>query len=118
VNPGSDPTQWELHRAIERLRQDQTEGLAQLRDDLRADIAVLLARIEQAVTKDVYAADQRAQQLQLDTFKRELSDLERQMEADATRAATTRRLVITAFVAPLGLFALQLTFAALGWPAR
>ncbi|MFF3493746.1 hypothetical protein ACFYWS_20605 [Streptomyces sp. NPDC002795] len=108
VPPSADPTQWELYRALEQLRQDQHAGMEQLRDDLRADIAKLMDRIEQAVTKDVYAADQRALQLQITTLANDLDELARQRENDAAKAAATRRLVISSFAAPLLLFVLEL----------
>lgn len=114
--PSADPTQWELYRALEQLRKDQNDGLTQLRDDLRADIATLVNRIEQAVTKDVYAADQRALQLQLKTLEDDQAALARQRDTDAGKAAATRRLVLSAFASPLLVFALQLWASKSGGP--
>lgn len=79
----NDPTLWELHRALQ-----------QLREDLRSDFAAFASQLEKMVTKDVYQADQRA-------VKQRLDLLERQQDAEAAERTTNRRLAITAFVAPV-----------------
>lgn len=79
----NDPTLWELHRALQ-----------QLREDLRSDFAAFASQLEKMVTKDVYQADQRAVQQRLELLKR-------QQDAEADERTTNRRLAVTAFVAPV-----------------
>ncbi|MFE3992330.1 hypothetical protein ACFXPW_11715 [Streptomyces goshikiensis] len=90
TGPTQDPTPWELLRAVQ-----------QLRDDLRADFAALASRLEQMVTKDVYAADQRAVEQRIGTLEGDLDDLREQREREAADARTNRRLALSALVAPV-----------------
>ncbi|MFE3577954.1 hypothetical protein [Streptomyces vinaceus] len=90
TGPNQDPTPWELLRAVQ-----------QLRDDLRADFAALASRLEQMVTKDVYAADQRAAEQRIGTLEGDLDELREQREREATDARTNRRLALSALVAPV-----------------
>ncbi|MFF7613511.1 hypothetical protein [Streptomyces lavendulae] len=90
TGPNQDPTPWELLRAVQ-----------QLRDDLRADFAALASRLEQMVTKDVYAADQRAVEQRIGTLEGDLDELREQREREAADARTNRRLALSALVAPV-----------------
>lgn len=90
TGPTQDPTPWELLRAVQ-----------QLRDDLRADFAALASRLEQMVTKDVYAADQRAVEQRIGTLEGDLDELREQREREAADARTNRRLALSALVAPV-----------------
>lgn len=114
VPPSAEPTLWELHRAV-----------SQLREDLRGDLAQLAARLDQVVTQDVYRADQRAVDQRISQVEAGLSGLrgehdqsleraEQQRREDQAQAAATRRLVISSFVAPLLLMALQLWIVSRG----
>ncbi|WP_063734399.1 hypothetical protein [Streptomyces sp. RTd22] len=114
--PGAEPTLWELHRAVVQLREDQRDDLAQLRDDLRSDIAALANRLNQVVTVDVYRADQRNLSLRIDSLERELETVKNERDQDREQASTNRRLIISAFVAPVLLAVLQLLLAARGSP--
>ncbi|UNO42168.1 hypothetical protein [Streptomyces sp. MST-110588] len=114
--PGAEPTLWELHRAVVQLREDQRDDLAQLRDDLRSDIAALANRLNQVVTVDVYRADQRNLTLRIDTLERELETVRAERDQDREQASTNRRLIISAFIAPVLLTVLQLLLAARGSP--
>jgi hypothetical protein len=91
-----------------QLRADQREGIAQLRDDLRGDLASLAARLDHVVTEDVYLADQRAVTQRLDTLERDLTVVSRGREEDQARQIATRRWVISAFVAPPAIYVFQL----------
>ncbi|WP_406738580.1 hypothetical protein OG365_24495 [Streptomyces sp. NBC_00853] len=88
--PNQDPTPWELLRAVQ-----------QLRDDLRADFAALASRMEQMVTKDVYAADQRALSQRIGTLQGDLNELREQREREESDARTNRRLAVSALLAPV-----------------
>ncbi|MET7530200.1 hypothetical protein [Streptomyces goshikiensis] len=88
--PNQDPTPWELLRAVQ-----------QLRDDLRADFAALASRMEQMVTKDVYAADQRALGQRIGTLEGDLNELREQREREESDARTNRRLAVSALFAPV-----------------
>ncbi|TQK44397.1 hypothetical protein FBY35_5901 [Streptomyces sp. SLBN-118] len=88
--PNQDPTPWELMRAMQ-----------QLRDDLRADLAALGTRLEQMVTKDVYAADQRAAAQRMASLEDDLRDVQQQRESEKLEARTNRRLAVSALVAPI-----------------
>ncbi|MFE7093288.1 hypothetical protein [Streptomyces erythrochromogenes] len=90
TSPNQDPTPWELLRAVQ-----------QLRDDLRADFAALASRLEQMVTKDVYAADQRAVEQRIGNLEDDLDELREQREREAADARTNRRLALSALVAPI-----------------
>ncbi|MEY2226825.1 hypothetical protein [Streptomyces sp. BF23-19] len=90
TGPNQDPTPWELLRAVQ-----------QLRDDLRADFAALASRLEQMVTKDVYAADQRAVEQRIGTLEGDLDELREQREREAADTRTNRRLALSALVAPV-----------------
>ncbi|MEU9238578.1 hypothetical protein [Streptomyces sp. NPDC048385] len=114
--PGAEPTLWELHRAVVQLREDQRDDLAQLRDDLRSDIAALANRLNQVVTVDVYRADQRNLSLRIDSLERELETVKNERDQDREQASTNRRLIISAFIAPVLLTVLQLLLAARGSP--
>ncbi|WP_433547154.1 hypothetical protein ACQPZG_20275 [Streptomyces sp. CA-294286] len=114
VPPSAEPTLWELHRAV-----------SQLREDLRGDLAQLAARLDQVVTQDVYRADQRATEQRIGQVEAGLAGLrsehdqitergEGQRREDQAAAAATRRLVISSFVAPLLLMALQLWLLSAG----
>ncbi|MFE2724117.1 hypothetical protein [Kitasatospora sp. NPDC059327] len=108
VPPTAEPTLWELQRAILQIREDQRDGIAGLRDNLRADLQVLAGRIEQAVTKDVYLSDQRLVDQRLLVVERDLAaEVRARREAEET-AATLRRWLIGAFVAPVIVAAVQL----------
>ena len=108
--PG-DPTLWELHRALHQLREDQSSGIKQLRDDLRADWAALAARLEQVVTKEVYAADQRALLLRLQAMEDEQAEAARLRDRAHQQQASTRKWLVSAFLAPILLGAVQLWLA-------
>ncbi|WP_424216985.1 hypothetical protein ACN20G_33365 (plasmid) [Streptomyces sp. BI20] len=108
VPPSAEPTLWELHRAVQ-----------QLREDLRGDLAHLAARLDHVVTQDVYRADQRAVEQRIGQVEAGLAALrgehdqaqdrgEALRREDVTQAAATRRLVISAFVAPLVLMVAQM----------
>ncbi|MET9412127.1 hypothetical protein ABZX90_41380 [Streptomyces sp. NPDC002935] len=112
--PSAEPTLWELHRAMAQLREDQRGGIAQLRVDLRADLAALAGRLDQVVTEDVYRADQRTVLQRLEILERDLTAAQRQREEDQAHQTTNRRLIISAFVAPLVVYALQLWQASRG----
>ncbi|MEW1700367.1 hypothetical protein [Streptomyces sp. NPDC091278] len=88
--PGQDPTTWELLRAMQ-----------QMRDDLRGDLAAFAARLAEMVTKDAYAADQRAASARLQALEEDLAEVKRAREQDAVDARTVRRLAISAIVAPI-----------------
>ncbi|WP_405889467.1 hypothetical protein OG427_02795 [Streptomyces sp. NBC_00133] len=88
--PNQDPTPWELMRAMQ-----------QLRDDLRADLAALGTRLEQMVTKDVYAADQRAAAQRMASLEDDLRDVQQHRESEKLEARTNRRLAVSALVAPI-----------------
>ncbi|WP_327385562.1 hypothetical protein [Streptomyces sp. NBC_01207] len=90
TGPTQDPTPWELLRAVQ-----------QLRDDLRADFAALASRLEHMVTKDVYAADQRAVEQRIGTLEGDLDELREQREREAADTRTNRRLALSALVAPV-----------------
>jgi hypothetical protein len=51
--PSAEPTLWELHRALQQWREDQSDSIKSLRDDLRGDLAALSARFEQTVTRRI-----------------------------------------------------------------
>ncbi|MEV7936595.1 hypothetical protein AB0O82_10670 [Kitasatospora sp. NPDC088264] len=114
VPPTAEPTLWELQRALIQLREDQREHLVGLRDDLRADLQVLAGRIEQAVTKDVYLADQRLVDQRLAVVERDLAAEVRARESAEAATATARRWLVGAFVAPLVVAAIQLWLASKG----
>ncbi|MFF0740530.1 hypothetical protein ACFYVL_09015 [Streptomyces sp. NPDC004111] len=112
VPPSAEPTLWELHRAV-----------SQLREDLRGDLAQLAARLDQVVTQDVYRADQRATEQRIGQVEAGLAGLRSEHDQSTERgelqrredqAAATRRLVISSFVAPLLLMALQLWLLSAG----
>ncbi|TWE16961.1 hypothetical protein [Kitasatospora atroaurantiaca] len=108
VPPTAEPTLWELQRALTQLREDQRDGIAQLKDDLRADLQALAVRLEQVVTKDVYQSDQRLLVQRIEVVERDL-EAEARARADAeAKAAVTRRWLIGVFVAPIVVAALQL----------
>lgn len=98
--PSAEPTLWELHRALQQLREDQGDGLRQLRDDLRSGIAVLADRLEQVVTKGVYQADQRLVNQRLEA-----------LEEEQKARAGNRKWLVSAFIAPLLLVIVQLWLA-------
>ncbi|MQY11468.1 hypothetical protein SRB5_15860 [Streptomyces sp. RB5] len=98
--PSAEPTLWELHRTLQQLREDQGDGLRQLRDDLRNDIIVLADRLEEVVTKDVYQADQRLVNQRL-----------KALEEEQRTRANNRKWLVSAFVAPLLLVIVQLWLA-------
>ncbi|WP_411142309.1 hypothetical protein [Streptomyces sp. x-80] len=114
--PGAEPTLWELHRAVVRLREDQRDDLAQLREDLRSDIAALASRLNQVVTVEVYRADQRNLSQRIDTLERELEAVKAERDQDREQTSTNRRLILSAFIAPVLLTVLQLVLAARGSP--
>ncbi len=114
--PSPEPTLWELQRALQQLREDQRDGIAGLRESLRADLQVLAGRIEQAVTKDVYAADQRLVEQRLAVLERDLASEVRAREAAEAATITARRWLIGAFLAPLVVAALQLWLLSNGHP--
>ncbi|MEU5434521.1 hypothetical protein AB0G73_14260 [Streptomyces sp. NPDC020719] len=114
VPPGSEPTLWELHRAV-----------SQLREDLRGDLAQLATRLDQVVTQDVYRADQRAIEQRITRVEAGLVDLrgeceqvaergEQQRREDQAQVAATRRLVLSSFVAPVLVMVVQLWLASRG----
>ncbi|WP_147317948.1 hypothetical protein [Streptomyces sp. 3212.3] len=109
--PNADPTLWELHRALQQLREDQSDGIKQLRDDLRGDLAAMSQRFDQTVTKDVYQADQRLVHEKIRAVEDAQEAAARQRVADQQQAAGTRKWLVSAFVAPflLGLVQLWLT---------
>ncbi|MDX2849280.1 hypothetical protein PV342_12575 [Streptomyces sp. PA03-3a] len=109
--PSAEPTLWELHRALQQLREDQSDGIKQLRDDLRGDLAAQGLRFEQMVTKDVYQADQRLVIQRIQALEEGLLSAIRQREADQQQAANTRKWLVAVFVAPflLGLVQLWVT---------
>ncbi|MER7514471.1 hypothetical protein ABTX82_40075 [Streptomyces lavendulae] len=99
--------------------------MSQLREDLRGDLAHLAARLDQVVTQDVYRADQRAAEQRIGQLEASLASLrgehdqitertEQQRREDQAQAAATRRLVISSFVAPLLLMAVQLWLVSRG----
>ncbi|MCX4749244.1 hypothetical protein OG455_27690 [Kitasatospora sp. NBC_01287] len=108
VPPTAEPTLWELQRALTQFREDQRDGIAGLRDDLRADIQALAARLEQVVTKDVYQSDQRLMAQRVDVIERDLATERRAREDAETAAVAARRWLIGAFVAPVVIVLLQL----------
>jgi hypothetical protein len=114
VPPSSEPTLWELHRAV-----------SQLREDLRGELAQLAARLDQVVTQDVYRADQRATEQRIGQVEAALAGLrgehdqiteraDQQRREDQAQATATRRLVISSFVSPLLLMAVQLWLVSRG----
>lgn len=109
--PSAEPTLWELHRALQQWREDQSDSIKSLRDDLRGDFAALSARFEQTVTKDVYQADQRLVVQRLRSVEEAQEAAARQRERDQQQQANTRKWVVSAFVAPLILGLLQLWLA-------
>ncbi|GHE80107.1 hypothetical protein GCM10014715_39340 [Streptomyces spiralis] len=106
--PSAEPTLWELHRALQQLREDQNSGIQQLRDDLRGDLAAMNARFEETVSKEVYQADQRLVNTRLATMEEAQRTAARVRESDQQQAASTRKWLISAFVAPLLVALLQL----------
>ncbi|TQF05574.1 hypothetical protein E6W39_29260 [Kitasatospora acidiphila] len=106
--PTSEPTLWELQRALSQIRQDQRDGMVQLRDDLRADIALLTNRLEQVVTKDVYQADQRATAQRIEVLERDLRAEIQDREDDQAKAAAARRWLVGAFIAPIAVTVMQI----------
>ncbi|WP_033819778.1 hypothetical protein [Kitasatospora sp. MBT63] len=114
VPPTAEPTLWELQRALSQLREDQRDGIAGLRDDLRSDLQSLAARFEQVVTKDVYTSDQRLMAQRVDVVERDLAAERRAREDAETKAIAGRRWLIGAFIAPLVVAALQLWLLARG----
>nr|WTB35204.1 hypothetical protein OG781_42240 [Streptomyces sp. NBC_00830] len=108
--PNADPTLWELHRTLQQLREDQSDGIKQLRDDLRGDLATMSQRFEQMVTKDVYQADQRLVNQRIQAVEDAQEAAVRQRESDQQQAANTRRWLVAVFVAPLLLGLVQLWF--------
>ncbi|MEU3566879.1 hypothetical protein AB0E96_00390 [Kitasatospora sp. NPDC036755] len=108
VPPTAEPTLGELQRALLQLRADQRDGIAGLRENLRTDLQVLAGRIEQAVTKDVYVADQRLVDQRLVVIERDLAAEARAREAAEAAAVANRRWLIGAFFAPLVVAAVQL----------
>jgi hypothetical protein len=109
--PSAEPTLWELHRALQQWREDQSDSIKSLRDDLRGDLAALSARFEQTVTKDVYQADQRLIVQRLHGIEEAQEGAARLRERDQQQAAGTRRWMISAFVAPFLLVLFQLWLA-------
>jgi hypothetical protein len=109
--PSAEPTLWELHRALQQLREDQSDGIKQLRDDLRGDLAAMSARFEQAVTKDVYQADQRLVNQRLRAVEDAQQAAARQRDTDQQQQANTRKWLVSAFVAPFLLTLVQLWLA-------
>ncbi|MEU1424779.1 hypothetical protein [Kitasatospora sp. NPDC005751] len=99
---------WQLQRAILRIREDQRDGIAGLRENLRADLQVLAGRIEQAVTKDVCVAHQHLTEQRLAVLERDLAAEVRARPAAEDSAAAARRWLIGAFAAPLVVAPLQL----------
>ena len=106
--PSADPTLWELHRALQQLRQDQSDGMKSLRDDLRADLAAMSARFEEMVTKEVYQADQRLVNSRLGAIEEAQREAARARESDQQQASNTRKWLVAVFIAPLLLGVLQL----------
>ncbi|MEU6318084.1 hypothetical protein [Streptomyces sp. NPDC047009] len=105
------PTLWELHRTLQQLRQDQSDGIKSLRDDLRADLAAMSARFEEMVTKEVYQADQRLVNQRLGAIEEAQRNAARARESDQQQAASTRKWLVSAFVAPVLIGLLQLWLA-------
>ncbi|MFF3516127.1 hypothetical protein [Streptomyces sp. NPDC002573] len=110
--PSADPTLWELHRTLEQLRKDQSDGMKSLRDDLRADLAAMSARFEEMVTKEVYQADQRLVNQRLLAIEEVQREAARAREADQLQAANTRKWLVAVFIAPLLIGVLQLWLSA------
>lgn len=106
--PSAEPTLWELHRALQQLREDQSDGIKQLRDDLRGDLAAMSTRFEQTVTKDVYQADQRLVNQRIKAVEDGQQATVRARESDRQQAANTRKWLASAFAAPFLLMLLQL----------
>jgi hypothetical protein len=106
--PSAEPTLWELHRALQQLREDQSDGIKQLRDDLRGDLAAMSTRFEQMVTKDVYQADQRLVNQRIVAMEEAQTAAARAREADQQQAANTRKWLVSAVIGPLLLMLLQL----------
>jgi hypothetical protein len=99
--PSAEPTLWELHRALQQMREDQNDGIKQLRDDLRGDLAAMNARFEETVTKEVYQADQRLVNQRLGAIEEAQRAAVRARETDQQQAANTRKWLVSAFIAPL-----------------
>ncbi|MFC8449499.1 hypothetical protein [Kitasatospora sp. NPDC057223] len=114
VPPTAEPTLWELQRALSQLREDQRDGIAGLRDDLRGDIQAIAARLEQVVTKDVYMADQRLMAQRVEVVERDLAAERKAREDTEAKAIAGRRWLVGAFVAPLAVAAAQLWLMAKG----
>ncbi|WP_405526803.1 hypothetical protein OG426_30500 [Streptomyces canus] len=110
--PSAEPTLWELHRALQQLRQDQSDGMKSLRDDLRGDLATMSARFEETVTKEVYQADQRLVNQRLGATEEAQRAAARARETDQQQAANTRKWLLSAFIAPLLIGLAQLWLSA------
>ncbi|MFJ3248446.1 hypothetical protein [Streptomyces sp. NPDC086782] len=106
--PSAEPTLWELHRTLQLLREDQSDGIKQLRDDLRGDLAAMSARFEETVTKEVYQADQRLVAQRLKALEDGHKAAVQARDTDRQHASATRKWVVSAFVAPLLLMLVQL----------
>jgi hypothetical protein len=106
--PSAEPTLWELHRTLQLLREDQSDGIKQLRDDLRGDLAAMSTRFEQMVTKDAYQGDQRLVNQRLQAMEEQQQTAARAREADQQQATNTRKWLVSAFVGPLLLMLAQL----------
>lgn len=82
-----EPTNGELGRLIQSLRDDMREDMGHLRSEMREDLVSLNGRLDKVVPMDVYSIE-----------KTQLTDrvtaLETQREKDADKVIATRRWVI------------------------
>jgi hypothetical protein len=99
----TDPTAGEVSRALAEFRSDVRDDLRSLRDGQQV-----------MISRDVYLADRRADQIRSEGLERENRQLRDNIEAARLARVTNRRWVIAAVIIPLGIGILDLYFALKG----
>lgn len=82
-----EPTNGELGRLIQLLREDWREDMGSLRSEMREDLVALNSRLDKVVPMDVYTIEKTA-------LTERVTALEGQREKDADRLTATRRWMI------------------------
>ena len=98
-----EPSNGELGRLIQSVK-----------GDLRDDIQQINARLDQMVSRDVYAVEKAAQTKEIRDLEKSVEDLQTQREKDVERVTQTRHWFIAAVVIPLLGIAIPLFMAMRG----
>ena len=85
-----EPSNGELGRLIQLLRDDNRNGIAQIN-----------ARLDRMVSLDVYAAEKAAQAEKIRDLEDSVKSLGEQREKDAERVTQTRRWIFASVIVPI-----------------